>query len=468
MSSKAYSRKSRKQTANQKPSTKPKKEVANRLFADIDDASSEASGGGLIFLKKNRAASLIKTKTPQLSADENDEFDESTDNLLVPFTASIVPKRSSLKTPEHPSTPGSEKRVTIMDDKTRSATNPDASGSRSLRMLSPIHKVYSLDNMFFIQEGGDGGLRPLSIASLDVDSSLKNASSVSMCSQGTPDSVQVFKESLEDNSIHVENISSAKTHASSSRMARSSEDSRDRSISGTLNVCDSTFPSHVTQTTDYSSTEPVEDIDQYSDDFESEDELPKQPPVSKTSSDRLRNSTGTGVKFNLAVEPLNLRSFQPTTLEHFCYLRVWCTKCPSSAQMKMKQRSVEVQTNWIDGPGMKLLDSTLCFAPFTSCRPPCTINTADVPALLAYEAFQPRPIANLVVDDKAIDTFTGLNPCLRALDNMLRQQVQITREFLSTQQQLHQTLSAAISRCLTTEYPTWENTMRLLKASHPR
>ncbi|KAF8561685.1 hypothetical protein P879_06975 [Paragonimus westermani] len=136
--------------------------------------------------------------------------------------------------------------------------------------------------------------------------------------------------------------------------------------------------------------------------------------------------------------------------------------------MKVKRRSVGVQANWMDGPCTKPFSSALRFVPFTSCCPPCATHTANVPALLACETFQPRPIANLVVDDKAIDTFTGLNPCLRALDNMLRQQVQITREFLSTQQQLHQTLSAAISQCITTEYPTWENTIRLLKASHPR
>ncbi|KAF8565368.1 hypothetical protein P879_05943 [Paragonimus westermani] len=296
MSAEGYLRKSRKQAANKKPLTKPKKEVANRLFADIDDGSSETSGGGLIFLKKNRVASLRKTGTPQLSADENDEFDESTDNLLVPFTASTVPKRSSLKTPDHPPTPGSEKRVTIVDDKTRSATNPDASGSRNLRVLSPIHNVNSLDNMFFIQEGGDGGLRPLSIASLDVDGSLKNASSLSMCSQESSDSVQKLEECLEDNSVHREKVSGIKPIASLSRMGHSREHSRDRSITGTLNMFDSTFQSHVTATTDLNSTEPIEDIDQYSDDFESEDQLPKQPPISKTSSGRLRNVTGTGEK----------------------------------------------------------------------------------------------------------------------------------------------------------------------------
>ncbi|KAF6778278.1 hypothetical protein AHF37_02089 [Paragonimus kellicotti] len=326
-----------------------------------------------------------------------------------------------------------------------------------------MHKIDSLDNMFFIQEGGDGGLRPLSIASLDVDRSLKNASSVSMCSQETPDSVQVLEECLEDSLVHVKKISGAKTPASSSRIVRSQEDSGDRSISGTLNVFDSTFPSHVTETTDHNSTEPVEDIDQYSDDFESEDELPKQPPVSKTSSNRLRNGTGTGSKIKTHRD--FSKSSDSKKHKHAQRARTFSS---SSAQMKMKQRSVEVQTNWTDGPWMKLFDSTHCFAPFTSCCPPCTIHTADESALLTHEAFQPRPIANLVVDDKAIDTFTGFNPCLRALDNVLRQQVQITREFLSTQQQLHQTVSAAISRCITTEYPTWENTVRLLKASHPR
>ncbi|KAA3672916.1 uncharacterized protein DEA37_0006253, partial [Paragonimus westermani] len=145
-----------------------------------------------------------------------------------------------------------------------------------------------------------------------------------------------------------------------------------------------------------------------------------------------------------------------------------CSFNSSSAQIKVKRRSVGVQTSWTDGPCIKPLTSALCFAPFTSSCSPYATHTVDVPTFLACETFQPRPIANLVVDDKAIDTFTGLNPCLRALDNMVRQQVQITREFLSTQQQLHQTLCAAISQCITTEYPTWGNTVRLLKASHPR
>ncbi|KAH8867066.1 hypothetical protein KSF78_0003593, partial [Schistosoma japonicum] len=53
---------------------------------------------------------------------------------------------------------------------------------------------------------------------------------------------------------------------------------------------------------------------------------------------------------------------------------------------------------------------------------------------------------------KTLNTLTTYNPCLTALDNMLKQQLNLTREFLTTQRNLHETISKAISQCVTDDY----------------
>lgn len=61
----------------------------------------------------------------------------------------------------------------------------------------------------------------------------------------------------------------------------------------------------------------------------------------------------------------------------------------------------------------------------------------------------PRPILPYPLDTKSvIKTLTSHSPCLVALDNVLQEQLQITRTFLSTQRAMHDALKAALSRCL--------------------
>lgn len=74
-------------------------------------------------------------------------------------------------------------------------------------------------------------------------------------------------------------------------------------------------------------------------------------------------------------------------------------------------------------------------------------------------------IANLsllfTVTSRHCSALTEHNPCVVALDNMLKQQVNITRDFLATQRQLHHAISTALNRCLTTDYVTWGNTAQV-------
>ncbi len=43
---------------------------------------------------------------------------------------------------------------------------------------------------------------------------------------------------------------------------------------------------------------------------------------------------------------------------------------------------------------------------------------------------------------------TSYNPCVTALDNMLRQQLQLTRDFLNANNEMHNALMSAIEKCV--------------------
>ncbi|TPP64185.1 hypothetical protein FGIG_12130 [Fasciola gigantica] len=118
--------------------------------------------------------------------------------------------------------------------------------------------------------------------------------------------------------------------------------------------------------------------------------------------------------------------------------------------------SVEVQTAWTGD----FISGYTNLTPSGQIPYPMSNDTPE----LTQTRLQPTPIIRTAVNGKALQTLTEHNPCIVALDNMLKQQVNITRDFLATQRQLHNAISTALSRCLTTDYITWGNTAQILRS----
>ncbi|VDM26029.1 unnamed protein product [Hydatigera taeniaeformis] len=76
-----------------------------------------------------------------------------------------------------------------------------------------------------------------------------------------------------------------------------------------------------------------------------------------------------------------------------------------------------------------------------------TAVTAAVDHIIASSG--PRPIMPCPLGARSvIDALTSHSPCLVALDKALREQLQITQTFLSTQRAMHDALKAALQKCL--------------------
>uniref|UniRef100_A0A5K3F8V3 DUF4614 domain-containing protein n=1 Tax=Mesocestoides corti TaxID=53468 RepID=A0A5K3F8V3_MESCO len=74
--------------------------------------------------------------------------------------------------------------------------------------------------------------------------------------------------------------------------------------------------------------------------------------------------------------------------------------------------------------------------------------TAAVGQITARQT-DPQPILKAMLESKnVVDTVTSYNPCVTVLDNMLRQQLKLTRQFLASHRAMHDTLMAALQKCV--------------------
>uniref|UniRef100_A0A5K4ENX9 DUF4614 domain-containing protein n=1 Tax=Schistosoma mansoni TaxID=6183 RepID=A0A5K4ENX9_SCHMA len=79
------------------------------------------------------------------------------------------------------------------------------------------------------------------------------------------------------------------------------------------------------------------------------------------------------------------------------------------------------------------------------------IKYEEIPTPTINTTLKMQNMTSSLINYKTLDTLTTYNPCLTALDNMLKQQINLTREFLTTQRNLHETISKAISQCVITK-----------------
>ncbi|KAG5443565.1 hypothetical protein CSKR_101130 [Clonorchis sinensis] len=512
------------QTRSKKSALRTKIPDANSIFGNLEDDSSESYGDGLRFFKSNtvKAQQQLERSPPPCS-----EEDELTADLLVPYTAVVdrqkeQSERRVLKTPGDLSTP--KKQQTDSDElfSERILTVPagkESKNSLSQRagIVSPAahsEAMSTLENTFIFQEGGDGRLGDFSLLSIaECDDSTQAAPTPVMLTEDV--SADAFSAGFVvmsvDELAEVDRTSAREINSTKRQLPATKECSKSADVKEILEIpssvsevdecleleqtcsvtvskcsnnskqpkCDpysddlpravsSTEPSTVTGeegALGESDSMSQQANEEYCDDFESEDEesaLVVKSPGTKTSiiheckvgasskraakykKDRVRATT-TPKRFNQTAERKASRSNSAAS------------KAPENDKhVTCARRSVEVQTSWTG-------DILPTCQPTAPAQPQLWNVPQNFPSVIHYTAPEPWPI----FDKRAIQSFSGYNPCLTALDNILRQQLHITREFMSSQHQLHRALSTTISRCFTTEYPTWTNTMQILTAERP-
>lgn len=73
----------------------------------------------------------------------------------------------------------------------------------------------------------------------------------------------------------------------------------------------------------------------------------------------------------------------------------------------------------------------------------------------------PTPIATHVISPDALESMTAYSPCMLALHDMLKQQLQLTREFIQSQQHLHKIYTESIESNY--QYTTLESTKEYIR-----
>ncbi|TGZ65082.1 hypothetical protein CRM22_006012 [Opisthorchis felineus] len=503
------------QTRSKKSAVRTKIPDATSIFSNLEDDSSE-SYDGLRFLKSSTIKGQQKLERSPPSCSEEDEL---TADLLVPYTAVMdrqnqQSKRYVIKNPDDLSTLQKEGIVTVPAGKETKNSLSQRAG-----IVSPAahsEAMSTLENTFIFQEDGNGRFRDFSLLSLaECDDSTQAAPTPMMLTDDLP--ADAFSAGFivlsVDELAEVDRMSARETNSSKQRIPATkgccksaglqeipeipssvSEVEECLELEQTCSVtvskcsnnskqpkCDpysdnlpeavsSTEPSTMTGEEDAlgeSASRSQQANEEYCDDFESEDEeaasVAKSPgtktsiihkckvgtPSKRTAKykkDRVRATT-TPKRSNQPAERKASSSNSATS------------KAPENdkhASAICARRSVEVQTSWTGDI-------------LPTCPPSVPVQRQlwnvpqNFPSVIQYTAPEPWPI----FDKRALQSSGGYNPCLTALDNILRQQLHITREFMSSQHQLHRALSTTISRCFTTEYPTWTNTMQILTAERP-
>ncbi|VDP79637.1 unnamed protein product [Echinostoma caproni] len=439
------------------------------LTEESDDASHE----------DNKVA--VKEQT-----NSGTDEDEKTEDLLVVFEASkIVPDRPGSSSSKYSRDQNAAKQAIkpqkITKHEHSSTSSPAAVRTLSASRSNVVSLSSPLDNMLVLKDDGKGGFGELSMVSFIDDESIRNTVTPELIEDETSEIKSVFSSSKvilsvdelgqePDSRATLKNsrrkdVSRGKQDTLEERPSTVSEveeclDTETHSNSVGVVSDSPSEPSHSQESDVISVSEANESIapptpgspfvpsapvvsdepddnDLYSDDFDSEPEM-NPNSVSQTASSMSHSSKMTTKAERRGVR---LDEADKKQLPHrkTRYQKSEPQKSPKSVEKTVK--SVEVQTMWTGG-----------YFPDDTGRSPPGVktwipSTGYVPELTHAPPLQPKPIMKTVLDDKALQTLTEYNPCIVALDNMLKQQMNITRDFLATQRQLHNAISC-FNSCL--------------------
>ncbi|CAI2736067.1 unnamed protein product [Schistosoma spindalis] len=188
------------------------------------------------------------------------------------------------------------------------------------------------------------------------------------------------------------------------------------------------------------------EIDEYSDDFESEQDLTSSTKEN-LKCNLIKTLKAISLKTKTADCSINQKVYNSVSTNSYGPLNktnlretISCKKISKNLSETQQTKDAEVQTVWSGDFSQNY--HILHNLPI--------IKYEEIPTSATNTTLKMQNITSSLINYKTLHTLTTYNPCLTALDNMLKQQINLTREFLRTQRNLHETISKAISQCVIT------------------
>ncbi|CAH8669528.1 unnamed protein product [Heterobilharzia americana] len=426
----------------------------------FDDISSESSIGGRRFLKNPEVRNnenIARNVSPATTEDEN------TEDLLTPFIA----RKTSVSLSRY------SKEKTNGNKKSHSS---DVAKSNTVAKNSVDETLMS--EVLVIQENGGKNLNIISVMTFnDKDSpadSIRDIRSESKMTLFDDQLILSVDELMNENSAGCESYQSSNRieksykEKSLSEIEEAIEYEKSQSQYTTLHKSvitpeithkssiQSKKEKHFTEETSHTSNDNDNSsgMEEYSDDFENEQETVSSSKecatTPKSLSPKQKEVCNSSTKQNICkTVPTSICS---DTSQSELHEKVTHKKRSAKSTVAPRKIDVTVQTMWSGD-----------FAQYK--------GVPQILSLNRHEDFLPPPphttlkmqsIASSLINCKTLETLTTYNPCITALDNLLKQQINLTREFLTTQRNLHETISKAISQCVTNDYTQHERTIEIM------
>ncbi|KAL7059563.1 hypothetical protein AAHC03_012919 [Spirometra sp. Aus1] len=210
-----------------------------------------------------------------------------------------------------------------------------------------------------------------------------------------------------------------------------------------------------------------EESDAYSEDFESEDEtevvdkresprLPTSTSSDATPSDKHSSRNGKQKTEDMSYHSHSSASSRrhksrtPSSSATEHSYRKWRKNRQSKQAERSPKRFKNAETS--------TADAAVREPPCRQAWPPVETRLWDQSAFVAAVSAavneitaartEAQPVSQAFLPAAVLEKVTSFNPCVNALENMLRQQLQLTREFLNAQTQLHYALTSAVQKCV--------------------
>ncbi|KAK4474656.1 hypothetical protein MN116_001789 [Schistosoma mekongi] len=396
----------------------------------FDDISSESSEDGRRFLKnpeQRLRETVVRIQSPTTTEDEN------TEDLLIPFNAR-KPLRNFSKNPTQ----------IVSSDKSTSSN-----GTKSKEVVKHLVNDNFVNELLAIRENDTIDVNKISILSLsgkdllvDIkteENSLKDIQTESKLIASDDQIILSVDELMHENSIDCASCHSTSRFNKSYKEKSVTEieeyiECEDtHSYNSTKTLSDNVLPTKkMSHQLDIDNNS--DETDEYSDDFENEQDL------ISLRKDNTRYNLPTA---NRSLTPQNIASIDsPGALNRKDLREIVPHKKISNKSTNTQTNDAEVQTIWSgDLPQYLNIPHSYLIKKYENL-PTSTNNTT----------LKIKSMMSSLTSYKTLNTLTTYNPCITALDNMLKQQINLTREFLTTQRNLHETISKAISHCVTNDY----------------
>ncbi|KAH9591493.1 hypothetical protein MS3_00003750 [Schistosoma haematobium] len=403
----------------------------------IDEMSSESSEGGRRFLRnpeKRINKNVVRKQSPATTEDEN------TEDLLTPFSAG----KTSIDFNKY----STQK---VFNSK---LTNTNGTKSKEFEKYCINNNV--VNEPLVVRINNENDLSRISALSFNDKNSLTDASR-------EPSRIESKMSTFDDQLILSvdelvnENRIDCGSYCSTNRFDKSYNEKSLIDIEEIIE-CENSHSSSLTEkisnkklplekiSCQVDNENNTSEIDEYSDDFENEQDLTSSTKEN-LKCNLITTQKSLSLKTKMADCSVNQKVYNAAPTNSYGPLNktnlretISYKKISKNVSETEQTKDAEVQTVWSGDFSQNYhIPHNLPIIKYEEI-PNSTVNTT----------LEMQNITSSLINYKTLHTLTTYNPCLTALDNMLKQQINLTREFLRTQRNLHETISKAISQCVIT------------------